>query len=303
MVDELGRGAREERHQPVVLFGVVDDRSLERAEKMSRTTRTERSASWKTRAGAGVSATRFWSTSLSLNRYSSSRSRSARLAPWAAVRMIAPAPLRSSFAASLRSRSRSLSSSRRETPTPSPYGRVDHVAAGDREVHREPRALGLQRVLDDLDDDLLAGLEHVGDLPAVARRCRGRGAAPRRRAARSRRRAESRSSPGRCRRTRLPGRRGRCRPGPCRCCRRSSGRRGAPDTARRRGSRRPGSSVFACGARCSARLAEATVPVASSSATRVSPRSTLTSTCFFNCHSVLYEILCRADEAAAALRN
>src|ERR1700749_1686857 len=30
-------------------------------------------------------------------------------------------------------------------------------------------------------------------------------------------------------------------------------------------------------------LRAATVPVASSSATRVSPRSTLTSTCFFNC--------------------
>ena len=46
-------------------------------EKMSRTTRTDRSASWKTSAGAGVSATRFWSTSPSLNRYSISRSRSA----------------------------------------------------------------------------------------------------------------------------------------------------------------------------------------------------------------------------------
>ena len=33
---------------------------------------------------------------------------------------------------------------------------VDHVAPGDGELHRQPRALGLQRVLDDLDDDLLA---------------------------------------------------------------------------------------------------------------------------------------------------
>ena len=89
---------------------------------MSRTTRTERSASWKTSAGAGVSSTRFWSTSFSLNRYSSSRSRSARVAPWAAVRMIAPAPFKSSLAASLRRRSRSGSSNRRETPTPSPNG-------------------------------------------------------------------------------------------------------------------------------------------------------------------------------------
>ena len=46
--------------------------------------------------------------------------------------------------------------------------REHHVAAGDREVHREPRALRLQRVLDDLHDDLLAGLEQVGDLAPVA---------------------------------------------------------------------------------------------------------------------------------------
>ena len=44
--------------------------------------------------------------------------------------------------------------------------RVDHVAAGDRELHREPRALGLERVLDDLHDDLLPGLEQVGDARA-----------------------------------------------------------------------------------------------------------------------------------------
>ena len=53
--------------------------------------------------------------------------------------------------------------------------RVDHVAPGDRQLHREPRALGLERVLDDLDDDLLARLEDVADalaalLPAPAAR-------------------------------------------------------------------------------------------------------------------------------------
>ena len=48
-------------------------------------------------------------------------------------------------------------------------GRVDHVAPGDRQLHRQARALRLQRVLDDLHDDLLAGLEQVGDLaPAAA---------------------------------------------------------------------------------------------------------------------------------------
>ena len=47
-------------------------------------------------------------------------------------------------------------------------GREDHVAPGDRQLHREPRALGLERVLDDLDDDLLPGLEQIGDAGAVA---------------------------------------------------------------------------------------------------------------------------------------
>ena len=46
--------------------------------------------------------------------------------------------------------------------------RVDHVAAGDRDLHRQPGALGLQRVLDDLDDDLLPGREQVGDARAGA---------------------------------------------------------------------------------------------------------------------------------------
>ena len=45
--------------------------------------------------------------------------------------------------------------------------RVDHVAAGDRQVHRQARALGLQRVLDDLDHDLLAGLEQLADRLAL----------------------------------------------------------------------------------------------------------------------------------------
>src|SRR5262249_4481664 len=46
---------------------------------------------------------------------------------------------------------------------------VDEVAAGDGELHREPGPLGLQRVLDDLDDDLLAGLDQLVDAtPAAA---------------------------------------------------------------------------------------------------------------------------------------
>src|SRR5262249_1053040 len=46
--------------------------------------------------------------------------------------------------------------------------RVDQVTAGDRDVHREPRALGLERVLDDLDDDLLAGFDQLVDATAAA---------------------------------------------------------------------------------------------------------------------------------------
>ena len=48
--------------------------------------------------------------------------------------------------------------------------RVDHVAAGDREIHREARALGLERVLDDLYDDLLAGLQQRRDVVCLAAR-------------------------------------------------------------------------------------------------------------------------------------
>jgi hypothetical protein len=47
--------------------------------------------------------------------------------------------------------------------------RVDHVAPGDGDLHREPRALGLERVLDDLDDDLLPWLQQVGDARPAGR--------------------------------------------------------------------------------------------------------------------------------------
>ena len=51
---------------------------------------------------------------------------------------------------------------------------VDEVTAGDRQLHREARALGLERVLDDLDDDLLAGLDQLGDAAATASAAPGR---------------------------------------------------------------------------------------------------------------------------------
>ena len=45
---------------------------------------------------------------------------------------------------------------------------VHEVAAGDRELHRQPGPLGLQRVLDDLHEDLLARLDQLVDAPSLA---------------------------------------------------------------------------------------------------------------------------------------
>ena len=42
-------------------------------------------------------------------------------------------------------------------------GHVHEVAARDRELHGQARALGLERVLDRLDQDLLARLQHLAD--------------------------------------------------------------------------------------------------------------------------------------------
>ena len=43
----------------------------------------------------------------------------------------------------------------------------DEEAAGERDLGRQPRALGLHRVLDRLDEDLLAAGDQIGDLLAV----------------------------------------------------------------------------------------------------------------------------------------
>ena len=109
------------------------------------------------------------STSPSLNRYSSSRSRSARLAALGGGADDRAGTLEVELGGLL---AQSLALLLVEPPGHADalaVGRVDHVAAGDREVHRQARALGLQGVLDDLDDDLLAGLEQIGDVATVAR--------------------------------------------------------------------------------------------------------------------------------------
>src|ERR687896_2476909 len=45
---------------------------------------------------------------------------------------------------------------------------VHEVAAGDRELHRQARALRLQRILDRRDEDLLPRLQQLGDPLALA---------------------------------------------------------------------------------------------------------------------------------------
>ena len=91
---------------------------------MSRTTRTDRSASWKTIAGAAVSSARLLSTSWSLCRYLISRSKSSF---FGALR--GGADDRAALS-ELEALGRGLAQpvallvvgSRRETPTPSPWG-------------------------------------------------------------------------------------------------------------------------------------------------------------------------------------
>ena len=218
-----------------------------------------------------------------MNRYSSSRSRSARLAPWAAVRMIAPAPRRSSLAASLRKPLALLVIEATGHADALAVGGQDHIAPGDGQIHRQPGALGLQWVLDHLDDDVLPRLEHVGDLAALA--------------------GPAASAPGRI----DAGEHDLVDVEKAVLLQADVDERGFQagqdvvdpalvDVAHDRagtatleielGDLIPGGRVGALATPARAAepgLRSATVPVASSSATRVSPRSTLTSTCFFNC--------------------
>src|SRR5581483_11680835 len=51
---------------------------------------------------------------------------------------------------------------------PAALRHVDQIAARNRELHRKASALRLQWVLDDLNDDLLAGLDQLVDPAAAA---------------------------------------------------------------------------------------------------------------------------------------
>ena len=106
-------------------------------------------------------------------------------------------------------------------------GDEHHEAAGERDLLGEAGALGPDRVLGDLADDDLLGLEQLLDAGPFA--CRLAPRCPPRRTARRPGRAR-RSSACRCRRRPPPCRAARSAPGRGRCCR-GSGRRRRPGAA------------------------------------------------------------------------
>ena len=93
---------------------------------------------------------------------------SSALAPSAAVRTMTPPCFTfSAFKMSLR-RVRSSSSQPARDAEALAVRDEDDEAAGQRDLHRQPRALRLHRVLDGLDEDLLAAAQQVLDALALA---------------------------------------------------------------------------------------------------------------------------------------
>ncbi len=138
------------------------------SEKMSRTTRTERSASWKTSEGADALLDALVQDLVELEQV---QQLALEVGALGAVRRGADdraGALEVELGGLLAQALALLVVEPAGDADALAVGGEDHVAPGDREVHREPGALRLQRVLDDLHDDLLPGLEHLGDLPAVA---------------------------------------------------------------------------------------------------------------------------------------
>src|ERR1700683_3502212 len=163
-LDQLGRGAREERHQPVVLLLIVDDRTLGvRGEDVAHDAHREIGLLEHQIRGrrilhafvehlvelVQVLELAFEVLALgAMGGRADDHPTAVELQPGGlAAQALALAILQSTRHA------HALAG-----------GRVDHVAPGDGQLHRQPRALGLQRVLDDLHDDLLSGREQVGDL-------------------------------------------------------------------------------------------------------------------------------------------
>ena len=135
---------------------------------MSRTTRTERSASWKTSAGAGAGLHALLEDLVELEQV---LQLALEIRPRGAVRRGPDDRAAAAQIELLGLLAQPVALLVLQAPRDADAlarGRVDHVAPGDGELHREPRALGLERVLDDLDDDLLPGLEQIGDARAAA---------------------------------------------------------------------------------------------------------------------------------------
>ena len=87
----------------------------------------------------------------------------------------------------------------RLTPTRSAYGHVDEEAAGERDLRGDARTLGGDRLLGDLDDQVLAALENVLNRRRLGAADDGGGhrrPPPRRRPRRRRRASPSASSSG-----------------------------------------------------------------------------------------------------------
>ena len=144
------------------------------AEKMSRTTRTERSASWKTRPGAGVSLHAPLEHLVQLVQVLELALEVLALGAVGGGADDHPA-LAELQAGGLAAQARALAVLQAAGYADAlAGGRVDHVAPGDRQLHRQAGALRLERVLDDLHDDLLAGFEQLGDLAPSAASAAGR---------------------------------------------------------------------------------------------------------------------------------
>src|SRR3954451_21447540 len=166
-VDELRRRAAEERDEPVVLLLVVDDRALEvlgedvahDADRQVRLLEHER------RRGRGLDALledlveleQVLQLALEVLALGARRGGADDRAAAVEVEPLGGAAQTLAL----------LVVEALGDADPLAGRRVDHVAPRDGELHRQARALGLQRVLDDLDDDLLTGLEQVGDLLAT----------------------------------------------------------------------------------------------------------------------------------------
>ncbi len=136
--------------------------------KTSRRTRTGRSASWKTRSGATICSVRRCQHVVELVQVADLAH---EVGLFGAVGGGADDQPARAFVGAVDHLAQAVALGVGEPPADADAAalrRVDQVAAGDRDVHREPRALGLERVLDHLHDDLLTGFDQLVDAAAFA---------------------------------------------------------------------------------------------------------------------------------------